>query len=294
MPSEDSKKKEEAVAIPVENDKAPNKNDKNDKKPEELSEEDLALKEGLELAVQRLQEEDTNFHAQALNHLINEIRSSTSSMTSVPKPLKFLRPFYDTLKTVYNSWLESHHLRQSLADVLSVLAMTMAAPGSLECLKFKLEGTTTDIAAWGHEYVRSLAGEIAEEYNKRSAEFDEEMMEDEYQLPTDLEQLVDDILPFQMHHNAEAEAVDLLMEIRRLDKLLAIQNLIDERNFERVCLYLIRFAAYVYDPEDLQTVFITIYEIYKRQGKYCNALRIALKMDDDEKVKALFTESTGK
>jgi histidinol-phosphate phosphatase family protein len=31
--------------------------------------------------------------------------------------------------------------------------------------------------------------------------------------------LVDDILPFQMQHNAEAEAVDLLMEVRQLNKL---------------------------------------------------------------------------
>jgi len=30
-----------------------------------------------------------------------QIRSSTTSMTSVPKPLKFLRPHYDTLKQVY-------------------------------------------------------------------------------------------------------------------------------------------------------------------------------------------------
>ena len=28
------------------------------------------------------------------------IRASTTSMTSVPKPLKFLRPHYDTMKTV--------------------------------------------------------------------------------------------------------------------------------------------------------------------------------------------------
>lgn len=34
----------------------------------------------------------------ALRHLSSEIRSATTSMTSVPKPLKFLRPHYGQLK----------------------------------------------------------------------------------------------------------------------------------------------------------------------------------------------------
>ena len=37
----------------------------------------------------------------ALESLRTLIKASTTSMTSVPKPLKFLRPHYDTLKAVY-------------------------------------------------------------------------------------------------------------------------------------------------------------------------------------------------
>jgi 26S proteasome regulatory subunit N1 len=37
----------------------------------------------------------------ALELLRREIRSATSSMTSVPKPLKFLRPSYEVLKTAF-------------------------------------------------------------------------------------------------------------------------------------------------------------------------------------------------
>ena len=157
----------------------PNKNDggkkqtkgKGGKKdPEELSEEDKALKEGLELAVARLQEVDTAMHKQALDHLVREIRSATSSMTSVPKPLKFLRPHYDTLKGIYNSWAPTHEMKKTCADMMSVLAMTMAEKGKFECLKYKLAGTQVNIASWGHEYVRHLSGEISEEYNKRLIE----------------------------------------------------------------------------------------------------------------------------
>ena len=59
---------------------------------DELSEEDQQLKTELEMLVERLSEDNTQMHRPALEALRNLIRSSTTSMTSVPKPLKFLRP----------------------------------------------------------------------------------------------------------------------------------------------------------------------------------------------------------
>ena len=161
---------------------------------DDLSEEDQALKEGLELAVVRLQDEDESLHRPALEHLISEIRTATSSMTSVPKPLKFLRPHYETLKITYNSWSTRHEMKLKLADVLSVLAMTMAESGTRECLKYKLRGSKVDISSWGHEYLRSLSGEISEEYNIRTMEAPADADPD----TDDLMVLVDDIVPFQM------------------------------------------------------------------------------------------------
>jgi 26S proteasome regulatory subunit N1 len=40
----------------------------------------------------------------ALQALRTFIRTSTSSMTSVPKPLKFLRPFYEELGKIRRVW----------------------------------------------------------------------------------------------------------------------------------------------------------------------------------------------
>lgn len=45
------------------------------------------------------------------------------------------------------------------------------------------------------------------------------------------------IVPYNMAHNAEAEACDLLMEIERLDLL---EEFVDENAYPRVCLYLTR------------------------------------------------------
>ena len=51
------------------------------------------------------------------------IKTSTSSMTAVPKPLKFLRPHYETLTKLYDEWPAGEN-KTSLADVLSVIGMT--------------------------------------------------------------------------------------------------------------------------------------------------------------------------
>jgi 26S proteasome regulatory subunit N1 len=45
------------------------------------------------------------------------------------------------------------------------------------------------------------------------------------------------IVVFNMAHNAEAEACDLLMEIEHLDLL---EKYVDESAYPRVCLYLTR------------------------------------------------------
>jgi len=47
------------------------------------------------------QESDQKLYKPALESLRTHIRASTTSMTSVPKPLKFLRPHYDTMKEVH-------------------------------------------------------------------------------------------------------------------------------------------------------------------------------------------------
>ena len=84
-----------------------------------------------------------------------------------------------------------------LADILSCLAMT-AGKEPNESLKFKLLGHGDDLASWGHEYVRSLAGEIGAEWQSR-AEAEPPASVD------NLRVLVAQIIPFDMAHNAEVE-----------------------------------------------------------------------------------------
>ena len=51
---------------------------------------------------------------------------------------------------------------------------------------------------------------------------------------------MNEIVPYLMSHNAEAEACDVLMEIEHLDLL---QQYVDDSAFPRVCLYLTRYVV---------------------------------------------------
>lgn len=142
------KDKQEAVDITSGADKKKDdskntKKKQEDEKPDTMSDEDKELKERLDTCVSTLVNKDKeatvtpSIRLNALDVIVTELRSATASMTSVPKPLKFLRPHFSSLKEVYaevekgGDKLDEKllELRARLADVLAVLAMTMGKPG---------------------------------------------------------------------------------------------------------------------------------------------------------------------
>ena len=55
-------------------------------------------------------------------------------------------------------------------------------------------------------------------------------------------------------------------------------------------MYLLRSADFLVDPEDLYAIYTTVFSIYVHQKKFTDALRVALKMDDNDKILELFTK----
>lgn len=255
------------------------KGDKKEEKEEELSEEDIQLKKDIDLLVERACEESREFLEVALEGIREQIKSSTGSMTSIPKSLKFLRPHYTTLVTAYEKLENSLSQKKKMADILSILAMTMSKPGSRDTLHLKLQGDSSDIESWGHEYVRCLSAEIADEYTQRQAD---------NQSTDDLIHLVDVIVPFNMKHNAEPEACDLLMEVDKLEKIM---NHIDTNNYKRVCLYLLGCTYYVAEPEDTEILRIVM-KIYRKVEQVGDALRVALKLNEKELIEDIYNNCT--
>jgi 26S proteasome regulatory subunit N1 len=115
------------------------------------------------------------------------------------------------------------------ADVEYVLDV-VGRDGTRESLKYKLLGAKGGMDAWGGEYVKNLSGEIGSEWQQRKTD----------DKPTDdLKELVDAIVPFNVKHNSEPEACDILMEV---DAVADIIEHAHEANFQRISLYLTQCA----------------------------------------------------
>jgi len=244
---------------------------KDETKPEDadgdLSPEDKALKTRLELLVQIVLEgahtdEQAALQKKALDDLHFEIRSATSSMSSVPLPLKFLQPHYDSFKKAYAETKRGEN-KLYVADILSVMAMSMGKSGARESLRYRLEGTTGDVGAWGHEYVRNLAGEVGNEWEQRKEHEDQ---------VADLERLVYQIIPFNAKHHADVDAFDLLLQIGQLEKIIPH---ITSDNIQRVAGYAMASSDYVPDPDVRMLILEIIYGAYLKLNLSCDALRVS-------------------
>lgn len=175
--------------------------------------------------------------------------------------------------------------------------MTYGEEGKRESLKYRFIGSTEEpIGSWGHEYVRHLSAEIMQEYENRA----------EVEEPTDdLLKLALEIVPFFLQHNAEADAVDLLLELEAIEEL---PQFVDKNTYERVCLYMLgyvftpkQYSYYTHDgllslrrcvnllvPPDDVRFMKTARIIYRQQQKFGQALNLAIRMRDLDLIKEDF------
>ena len=235
--------------------------------------------------VSTLKGDDTSLYLGSLDQLKDSIKNSTSSMTAVPKPLKFLRPSYPELVSVYESWTDDK-LQSLLADVLSVLSMTYSDDGKYDSLKYRLLSNEKNIESWGHEYMRHLALEIGDVYNKQvEKEADESTPEPDADFnQQDLVSLSLQIVPYFLKHNGEADAVDLLLEIESIDKL---PQFVDDTSFTRVCQYMVACVPLLAHPDDV-SFLQTSFAIYLSHNELTEALNLAIRIGDENLVRSVF------
>jgi 26S proteasome regulatory subunit N1 len=201
-------------------------------------------------------------------------------MTSVPKPLKFLRPVYPSLQTLYETWPTSDE-KALFAEILSVLAMTYSDTQPRGTLKYRLlsdeitGGDKSDPGSWGHEYVRHIAAELGTEFTarKEAGEQTEELIS-----------LATTCAKFLLQHHAEADAVDLLEE---LESISIIIDLVDANNFQRVCIYMVSCVNFLAPPDDV-TFLETAHALYVKYAKFPEALALAIRLYNPNLIKADF------
>jgi 26S proteasome regulatory subunit N1 len=289
------------------------------KKDDEMSEEDRNLKSELDMLIERLQEPDINLYEPSLQSMRTLIRTATTSMTSVPKPLKFMRNHYPTLRGPVYENIRRESLagkvpvavRQLCADIISVLAMALCnqKDNALDTLQFRLRGSPGQtIEEWGHEYVRHLTHQVTQLINEHDIDLSEyhgtELMDtDDSQqqiLDIDLQAKLEDeaeiarrnkilgprcyelvcmMVDYFMDHNAEAEAVDLCQETVGTRLLV---SKCQPSNYQRATLYMLSCLSYLSNEIESQDILETCYLIYTRFGEAGNALRCALRMARDQ------------
>lgn len=75
-----------------------------------------------------------------------------------------------------------------------------------------------------------------------------------------------------------------------MDKLEDIKTYVNDTNFSKVQMYLCAVCGYCADQDELVKVLNILYEICLKLSEYTIALRVAIKLDDREKIEKLFKE----
>ena len=228
---------------------------------------------------------DYDLRINSYNMLKHEITTSTSAMTSIPRPLKFIRTHFTEIKNFYEKFIPATEKDKTyklmLSDLISVILTVVSEKdeegNELTILSYVLSGTRKDITSWGIEYVRSLCSDIGQEYNIR-LEKGEPINE--------LIDLVKMFAPYLIKQHCESDAIDLLIEVESLDE---IKNFINENNYKKVCLYLLSIANYSADTDEYRNILELVYNIYfDKFGQYIDAMRVAIKIGNILYIKQTF------
>ena len=98
---------------------------------------------------------DYDLRINSYNMIKHEITTATSSMTSIPKPLKFIRLRFDEIKSFYDKFIPSteqdKNYKLMLSDLISVILTVVSQKDEegkeLTILSYVLSGTRKDLTS---------------------------------------------------------------------------------------------------------------------------------------------------
>lgn len=88
----------------------------------------------MDLLAERLLDHEPGVQKLALETVRHEIRTATSSMTSIPKPLKFMRPHYTKLKEAFEKLTDADNKVRHVACIGPHPRGSARLRTSLQCL----------------------------------------------------------------------------------------------------------------------------------------------------------------
>lgn len=252
----------------------------NQKKEEDLSEEDQQLKEQIEHAVEKIRDSavDDEERLRYITKLFEQVRTVKKSRVNIPKEIKFLKPLYKDLVASFEAEANSP-FKKAFADFLSYTSMILAENYDADSLLYLKQGTNTiNLKNMGNEYIVNLAGDLAIDYDKRYSQDKNDSFED-------ILTLTAKILPLLCESGNEISAVDLLVEIERIE---LIQPFTTTANYLRIFNYLLAYVEYCADNVEFESVLNNLYKLATKFDDSYNALRVALRLNDRKKIEETY------
>jgi len=268
----------------------PEKRDKEEKKKKkvQLSAADEKLKSNLDSLVGKVEEASTPaVVTESLTQLKDSITSSTSSMTSIPKPLKFLNPHYETLSEAYKAQTSlGAAAKSTFSSILSLLSM-LQPDDELPVLEYALKVTKNELVfrTYGHEYTVQLQSQIVSWYKKNVKEAENPTDEHKKLFDGQIWPLAQESIKYLLDQNSIVETIDLVVELEKSDCLTEI---IPVQDVHRATLYMINLA--LINPELGDILYRLSYDMFMKHKQYANALRIAMKMDNNDMVVQILSD----
>ncbi|SCL97248.1 26S proteasome regulatory subunit RPN1, putative [Plasmodium chabaudi chabaudi] len=303
-------KKAVSIKVPVKDTDADEKRRKLNNlkiKNEELNEEEKKKKEELELLITRLKDDDPNVVNLSITLLNKEIIDTSGILTSSLFALKVLKLHYNTLIEIHADMIFDD-CKQKLSNMISALSTTIGDESNI--VKYIITGNKKDLINYGHEYIKNLTTKLVIEYKNIK---DEEAGQNQYNannsIPTTtsistspisgtskggatnminhIHELVNIIVPYCFNHNTEYEAIDLLIEVDRINDIC---QYVDDKSCERSILYLSNLTHYSSSTEEYYKLMEVILSILKKHKKHVECLKILLRLNRRDKIKDLIFE----
>ncbi|CDO62290.1 proteasome 26S regulatory subunit, putative [Plasmodium reichenowi] len=290
MTAED--KKAVSIQVPVKDvdDKRRKLNNSKIKK-EELNEEEKKKKEELELLITRLRDQDVNVVNLSISLLNKEIIDTSGILTSSLLALKVLKTHYNTLIEIFNEMI-FEECKKKLSNMISALSTTIGDENNI--VKFVITGNKHDLINYGHEYIKNLITKLLVEYkilkeeeNNQNGLTTASTTTNKLVTINHIYDIVNIVVPYCFAHNTEYEAIDLLIEV---DKINDIYLYVDEKSCDRSILYLLNLTHYSSSTDEYYKLMDVILNILKKHNKHVECLKILLRLNKIDKIKDLIFE----
>ncbi|ANQ06529.1 Proteasome 26S regulatory subunit [Plasmodium coatneyi] len=318
MTAED--KKAVSIKVPVKPKEAEEKRRKLNSlkiKNEELNEEEKKKKEELELLISRLRDDDPDVVNLSITMLNKEIIDTSGILTSSLLALKVLKTHYNTLLEIHEH-MKFEECKKKMSNMISALSTTIGDENNI--VKYIIMGNKSDLVNYGHEYIKNLISKLLVEF--KNVKEEESSVSASVVTPggaaapssssltavagsnvppvgasvstpkgmhmlNHIYELVNIIVPYCFNHNTEYEAIDLLIEV---DKINDIPLYVDEKSCERSILYLLNITHYSSSTEEYYKLMDVILHILKKHKKHVEYLKILLQLNRIDKIKDVLFE----